>query len=211
MILATVTTCPQRWWEYHRLRRNYAGLGFHFPLRTFQSGEALHNPRVNNNLNARAALTYAARRLPDDPLSWMLYLEDDIRLRLELSEYLPFLIETGARDGIDCWYLCNRKNPVKSQFRLGGLVVNELDQPVRGSHALLLARRHLPGLLASHWGGLVDEEIFAALVCSSAKILQVVAPVLVEHIGEISTYNPHHRTQLETNHANSSNLSPASG
>ena len=95
MIIPAVRTCPRRWSEYQRLRRDYEALGLPYPLRTFQTAEGLGMPVVNSIVNARAALLYADRRLPEDGQSWMLFLEDDVRLHSSLGQMLPFLIEFG--------------------------------------------------------------------------------------------------------------------
>ena len=146
-------------------------------------------------------MSYADRLLPNDPQSWLLYLEDDVFLSRELPALLPDLIRIGARDNVDCWYLCNRKNPVTEQYRNGTMVINRLEYPVHGSHGLLLPKRHLRTMLDSHWNQTADLAMFAAIYHSEMKILQVVQPVLVEHLGEISTYNPQTRMKLEVNHA----------
>ena len=78
MILATVTTCPQRWNHYQQLRRNSDEVKLNYALRTFQTSECADTPLANNNLNARAALAYADRHLPEQPDNWLLYLEDDV-------------------------------------------------------------------------------------------------------------------------------------
>ena len=199
MIQATVITCPQRWRSYQQLRRNFEALRFPFVLRTFQCSQHLESPFVNNILNSQAAIQYAAPRLPNG--GWLLYLEDDVRLALELPAVLPVLIETGLRESIDCWYLCNRKNPIQRQFHLDAMSVNELTFPPRGAHALLLPQRHLQTILDAHWGDLSDQCIFKALG-SDAKIWQVLRPVLAEHTGEISTFNPDLRQNMEINTCN---------
>ena len=65
MMLATVITCPQRWAHYRRFLVNFAALNLGFPLRTFQTKDCLGDAFANNNLNARAALAYADKHLPD--------------------------------------------------------------------------------------------------------------------------------------------------
>jgi hypothetical protein len=142
MILATVTTCPQRWETYQHFRRNFESLTLPFPLRTFQTTECAGDPFANNNLNARAALGYCHRHLPSEK-GWMLYLEDDVQLGSELKEILPWLMEYGEFEQIDMWYLCNRKNPVVSQTRMGSVILNKLGFPIDGSHGLLIPRRHI--------------------------------------------------------------------
>lgn len=202
MIIATVITCPQRWGYYRKLRRNYEALKLPFPLRTFQCTDSLESPFVNNILNARSAIQYAANRLPEEGQSWLLYLEDDIRLTEELAATLPMLVDLGAREMVDCWFLCNRKNDVRRQRRVEGMVVNEFAVLPRGAHALLLPQRHLRKILTAHWGDLSDQCIFGAIAGPGAKILQVVHPVLAEHTGEISTFNPEVRQKLEINLCN---------
>ncbi|HTD87787.1 MAG TPA: hypothetical protein VK850_14520 [Candidatus Binatia bacterium] len=201
MILATVITCPQRWTQYQKLRCNFDDLQFPFPLRTFQNPENLESPFVNNILNARAAIQFAERRLPDNNASWLLYLEDDVRLAPEFPRFLPVLVDPGQREQVDCWYLCNRKNFSERRFAMEGMIVNHLSFPAKGSHALLLPHRHLRTILDAHWGDLSDQCIFRALG-PTAKIWQIVHPVLVEHLGEISTFNPDVRQHLEINTCN---------
>ena len=216
MILATVITCPQRWDHYRRLLRNFAALNLPFPLRTFQTSECLGNAYANNNLNARAALAYADKHLPT--AGWLLYLEDDVVLSPRLAELLPSLVELGDSQNVDCWYLCNRKNQVERQCRMRGLTVNELAYPVFGAHGLLIPKRHLAPMLATHWADVSDLAMFAAMKgtphpdcvhplpigCGEGQALriwQVVDPVLVEHIGVVSTYAPDRIKTLEVNHA----------
>ncbi len=43
--------------------------------------------------------------------------------------------------------------------------------------------------------------MFAAIRSVSWNVVQVIEPVLVEHLGEYSTYNPNIRRELEVNHA----------
>ena len=122
-------------------------------------------------------------------------------LRPDLTATLPALIEIGRLDSVDCWYLCNRKNPIAAQYSVGGMVVNHLAHPIDGSHGLLLPKRHLRRILDLHWSGTADHAMFNAIRHPGVKILQVVKPVLVEHIGEISTYNPDIKMKLEVNYA----------
>ena len=198
-MLATVITCPQRWEHYQRMRCNFAALNLGFPLRTFQTREALDRPRVNNNLNARAALAYGDAYLPDG--GWLLYLEDDVELHPALAAMLPELVRVGDREGVDCWNLCNRKNTVWRQFTLGDAVVNELAYPVNGAHGLLIPKRHLSRMLG-HWDDVSDLAMFAALHRPGWKMWQVVRPVLVEHVGVVSTFDESQTPQpLEVNHA----------
>jgi hypothetical protein len=216
LIVASVITCPQRWNHYQRLLRNFAALNFPFPLRTFQTSECQGNAYANNNLNARAALAYADKHLPAH--GWLLYLEDDVVLSPNLPTLLPLLIELGKSQNVDCWYLCNRKNAVERQCRMRGLVVNELAYPALGAHGLLLPKRHLAPMLAAHWADISDLAMFAAMKgtphpacghplligCGEGQALrfwQVVKPVLVEHIGVVSTYAPDLIKTLEVNHA----------
>ncbi len=201
MMMATVITCPGRWNEYQRLRRQFEALGFPFALRTFQTAECLESAFANNNLNARDALAYAKRHLRDDAGSWLLYLEDDVVLHAELPRLLPFLVGKGVRESIDCWYLCNRRNPVLRQYCEGSNVLNELGFPPAGAHALLLPYRHLQRILDSHWAHESDRSIFEALRHPAVKIVQIVHPVLVEHAGEYSTFNPNLKQKLEVNYA----------
>jgi hypothetical protein len=201
MILATVTTCPARWENYQRLRRNFEALDFGFNLRTFQTTECAEIPFANNNLNARAALAYADRHLPGEEKSWLLYLEDDVLLNAALAALLPTLVEKGKQDEVDCWYLCNRKNQVTEQYRVGQMAINRLAYPVDGSHGLLLPKRHLRLILDAHWDQTADRSMFAAIRAVSWNVFQVIEPVLVEHLGEYSTYNPSIRRELEVNHA----------
>jgi hypothetical protein len=199
-LLASVITCPQRWDHYQRFLRNFAALNFGFPLHTFQTNEWVFNPFANNNLNARAALAFANRHLPDG--GWLLYLEDDVVLSPQLPSLLPVLVELGDNLAVDCWNLCNRKNQVERQSTLGGMVVNELAYPVFGSHGLLIPKRHLARMLAAHWAEVSDLAMFAAINHPALRIWQVVKPVLVEHIGTVSTYAPDRTKILEVNHAN---------
>ena len=201
MILASVITCPRRWSEYQRLRRNYERLGLGVPLRTFQTREADGDSYANNNLNARSALAYANRHLPEG--GWLLYLEDDVVLHSDLARMLPELVHVGDAERVDVWNLCNRQNPVGRQFRVGDAVVNELGWPVLGAHGLLIPRRHLSAMLAAHWSDVSDQAMFAAICHPGLTIWQVVSPVLVEHVGYVSTYDPDwHPKTLEVNHAN---------
>jgi hypothetical protein len=201
VIIATVTTCPQRWDHYQRLRRNFDALELRIPLRTFQTPECAANPFANNNLNARAALAYANQHLPDEPVSWLLYLEDDVSINPALPRLLPTLLALGQRDSVDCWFLCNRKNPVLEQRRAEGMVLNRLGYPIDGSHGLLLPKRHLRRMLDAHWGQTADRSMFAAIHSLSWNVFQIVEPLLVEHLGEYSTYNPNIRRELEVNYA----------
>jgi hypothetical protein len=102
---------------------------------------------------------------------------------------------------VDCWYLCNRKNPVLEQHRIESMVVNRLAYPIEGSHGLLLPKRHLRRILDAHWGQTADRSMFAAIHSVSWNVFQIVEPVLVEHLGEYSTYNPNTRRELEVNYA----------
>lgn len=199
MMLASVITCPSRWEHYQRFRRNFTALNFGFPLRTFQTSECLANPFANNNLNARAALAYADQHLPDG--GWLLYLEDDVVLSPQLPAVLPLLVELGDSENVDCWFLCNRKNAVERQGRRCGLVVNELAYPALGAHGLLIPKRHLSRMLAAHWADVSDQAMFAAIHHPGLRVWQVVQPVLVEHIGTVSTYAPDETRTLEINHA----------
>lgn len=201
MIVATVTTCPQRWLHYQRLRRNYDALKLGSPLRTFQTTECAGNPSANNNLNSRTALAYADRRLPDEADSWLLYLEDDVLLHPVLATMIPTLIDLGHRDSVDCWYLCDRKNPVSEQYQVEGAVIDRLSYPIDGSHGLLLPKRHLRRILDAHWGQTADRSMFAAIRSVGWNVVQVIEPVLVEHLGDYSTYNPNIRRELEVNYA----------
>ena len=201
MIVATVISCPQRWTEYQRLRRNFDALKFPFSLRTFQTEEGLGSPYVNNNLNARAAIAYAAHRLASQEDGWLLYLEDDVVLTERWPAVLAELVRIGSAENVDCWYLCNRKNEVKAQYRREGLVLNELAYPIYGGHALLVPGRHLKRILDSHWATYSDLAIFAAINHPSLKVFQVVDPVLAEHVGEFSTYAPQTKRELEINYA----------
>jgi hypothetical protein len=111
-------------------------------------------------------------------------------------------VRAGNTEGVDCWNLCNRKNTVGRQFRLGDAVVNELSYPVSGAHGLLIPKRHLGAMLAAHWDQVSDLSMFAAINHPALKFWQVVEPVLVEHIGYVSTYDPDQRPKtLEVNHA----------
>jgi hypothetical protein len=196
---------------------------------------------------------------------WLLYLEDDVVISPALAPLLPELVRVGEAEGVDCWNLCNRKNSVARQFRLGlsavsaqaglsavsaqaglsavsaqaglsavsaqaglsagapqpglsavsgpadDVVVNELAYPVSGAHGLLIPKRHLGAMLAGHWSQVSDLSMFAAILSAvsaqaghhpALKIWQVVKPVLVEHVGYISTYDPERRPKtLEVNHA----------
>lgn len=119
-----------------------------------------------------------------------------------MAALLPELVRVGDREGVDCWYLCNRKNAVARQFRLGDAVVNELAYPVFGAHALLFPKRHLAAMLAGHWSQVSDLAMFAAIRHAELKVWQVVRPVLAEHVGVVSTFDPEGRPQtLEVNHA----------
>ncbi|HUR47828.1 MAG TPA: hypothetical protein VMZ27_18230 [Candidatus Saccharimonadales bacterium] len=200
-ILATVTTCPQRWTHYRRFLKNFAALRLGFPVRTFQTKEAHGNPFANNNLNARAALAYAERNLSDN--GWLLYLEDDVVMRPVLAALLPQFMAIGERQRLDCWYLCNRKNMVERQFRRGAVVINELAELILGSHALLIPKRHLKTMLDAHWAEIADRSMFGALRREPLKVWQVVEPVLVRHVGFVSTYDPEQKPrELEVNYAN---------
>jgi hypothetical protein len=199
MMLATVITCPQRWQLYRRFLVNFAAMGFGFPLRTFQTKDCLGDAYANNNLNARAALTYADKHLPDG--GWLLYLEDDVVLTPQLRDALPVLVEVGDSQNVDCWYLCNRKNAVEHQCRMRGLTVNELAFPALGAHGLLIPKRHLSRMLAAHWADVSDQAMFAAINHPALRVWQVVKPVLVEHVGAVSTYAPDEVRTLEVNHA----------
>jgi hypothetical protein len=163
VIIATVTTCPRRWREYQRLRKNFDSLRFPFPLRTFQSSERLDNPYANHILNARAALAFCARHLPVSPDNWVLYLEDDVVLHPELAGLLERLCKHGAAEQVDCWYLCNRQNSVRRREERNGLLLHELAHPIYGSHGLLIPARHLRPLLDAHWTQVADVSIFRAL------------------------------------------------
>ena len=198
-VLATVITCPQRWEHYQRMRRNFTALKIGLPLRTFQTKDCLGNAYANNNLNARAALAYADKHLPAD--GWLLYLEDDVILHPALASLLPELVRVGDRESVDFWNLCNRKNTVWRQFHFGELVVNELAYPAFGSHGLLIPKRHLLRILAAHWADVSDLAMFATIHHVGWKMWQVVRPVLVEHIGVVSTYAPDRIKTLEINHA----------
>jgi hypothetical protein len=187
MIVATVTTCPRRWDHYQRMRKNFDSLGFPFPLRTFQTDECLNNPRFNANLNARAAVAYAQTKLGNEGEGWLLYLEDDIVIKPELKSVLPFLSEFGDREGIDCWHLCGRENPGSRQYEVDGCVFKELGWPILGTQALLLAQRHLAPLLTVPWRTYADEVIFGEVKRRGGSVVQLVSPVVVEHVGAIST------------------------
>ena len=205
MIIASVRTCSWRWNSFCAVRRNFERLEFPFPLRTFQTAEAEDDPPVNSRLTARMALAYCEKHLPDEPDSWALFLEDDVFLYEALRDHLDWLVEYGTAQGVDCWLLCNRKNPVTRQFCENGLVINELGWPILGSHALLLPKRHLAPMLVRHWKHPCDAEMFRAIRHSEMRVWQVIHPVLAEHRGEFSTFNPTQRRKLEINHADSPN------
>ena len=197
-ILATVITCPQRWEHYCRFLQNLEETGLEMPVRTFVQKQYAGDAFANNNLNARAALAYGLKHLPDD--GWMLYLEDDVLIAPALAKLLPELVRVGQAEEVDCWYLCNRKNNFWRRFAFGGAVVNELVYPVYGAHALLIPKRHLGTMLAAHWGQVSDLSMFAAINHPGLKVWQVVQPVLVEHVGTVSTYAPEREAQkLEVN------------
>lgn len=198
MMIATVITCPQRWEHYQRFLRNWKEAGFTIPIRTFQTKEAEGNAFANNNLNARAALAYGERHLPEG--GWLLYLEDDVRISEELAPLLEKLMRVGNLGKVDCWYLCNRKNPILRRTVVYGWHVNELAWPMAGAHGLLIPKRHLATLLATHWNKVSDLSMFEAIRKPDLKIWQVVSPVLVEHEGAVSTYAPDRGPQpLEIN------------
>jgi len=202
MILATVRTCPRRWNEYQNLRKQFSALGFPFPLRTIQCPEHLDSPRANSILTARAALSYCDSHLAVNDDAWMLFLEDDVRVGLDLPRLLPELTRLGHEHGVDCWYLCNRKNRVKARWNWQDMTINELEYPIDGSHGLLLPKRHLRRILDWHWARRVDWCIFDAIRHSSVKVWQVIAPVLVEHIGEYSTFDHANRKRPEVCYGN---------
>ena len=102
---------------------------------------------------------------------------------------------------------------------MGGAVVNELAFPALGAHGLLIPKRHLARMLAAHWADVSDQAMFTAMRgtphpasghplpngCGEGRALrvwQVVKPVLVEHVGAVSTYAPDEVPILEVNHAN---------
>ena len=209
MILACARTCAQRWTSFCALRRNFDRLEFPLPLRTFQTSESEDDPPVNSRLTARAALAYCEKHLPDEPASWALFLEDDVVLHQPLRDHLDWLVEYGMEQQVDCWYLCNRRNPVQCQFQENGFVINELGWPILGSHALLIPRRHLQPMLARHWKRPCDAEIFRAMRHTGMRVLQIIHPVLAEHRGEFSTFNPTQRQKLEINYADSPNTCAA--
>lgn len=188
MILATVITCPQRWEYYQRLLRNIKETGLGITLRTFYTKEGAGDPYVNNNLNARAALAYGRKHLPEG--GWLLYLEDDVDIKKALPGTLLELVQVGQAEQVDCWYLCTRNNPVTRQFRIGGLKINELAYPVEGAHGLLIPKRNLGAMLAAHWEWVSDLSMFAAIKKPGIKIWQVREPELLEHTGHESTYAP---------------------
>ena len=99
-------------------------------------------------------------------------------------------MELGDSQQVDSWYLCNRKNRVEWQCQLRGIVVNELAYPVCGGHGLLIPKRHLARILSAHWGEVSDLAMFAAINHPALRVWQVVKPVLVEHIGTVSTSAP---------------------
>jgi hypothetical protein len=204
MTLAVVRTCPTRWQSYQRLLANLAAVGRGVPVPTFQTPEWRCYAGINSRLTARAALAYCQKHLPDDAPSWAMLLEDDVLIHRELREMLPLLLAAALETRVDRWYLCNRRNPVQEQFRLGPLLVNELGWPIVGSHALLLPSRHLDRMLAAHWSKTWDAEIFDALRAVEGRVLQVIPPVLVEHVGVYSTFDPHHPRKLEVNYASPS-------
>ena len=82
------------------------------------------------------------------------------------------------------------------------MVVNHLAYPAYGSHGLLIPKRHLARMLAAHWPQVSDLSMFAAIKHPALRIWQVVKPVLVEHIGLVSTYGAGKSENLEVNHAN---------
>jgi hypothetical protein len=118
-----------------------------------------------------------------------------------LADALPELVRVGEREGVDCWNLCNRKNPVERQFVVGSLVVNELGYPVCGAHGLLIPKRQLARMLGP-WKDVSDLAMFAAIHRHGWRVWQVVRPVLVEHVGVLSTFDETRTPQiLEVNHA----------
>ncbi len=200
MIAATVITCPQRFLHYREFLRRFAAAGLGVRLRTFQTSECVHDAFANNNLNARAALTYGHRRLRAG--DWLLYLEDDVWLGPELRVLLPTLCQVGQREGLVLWNLCNRKNPYTRQFAVGDVVVNEMTPAMLGGHGLLIPWSSLSVMLEAHWGLVSDVSMFAALASRGWKVWQVVNPVLVRHEGRVSTFTPRHLSEeMEVNHA----------
>jgi len=210
MMIATVTTCPQRWRSYQRLRRQFERLHMPIPLRTFQTPRQGDNPRINNNLNARAALWFACQHLEKvNGEGWVLYLEDDVLLHAALPQHLAMLTGDFGYLNVGCWYLCNRKNPVREQIRIGACRINKLDDPVAGTHGLLIRKDALPLLLEANWDRYADQVVFSRLREAGVSILQVIDPVLVEHAGGYSTFSPQTHNPTEINHASSSDTHPA--
>ena len=202
-LIATMVTCPRRWKEFQQSRRNFEAVRFPFPLRVFQTPEDIETPRVNACLNARAALRYAARHLPDSNDSWVLYLEDDVLLHAALAELAAALIDLGNEHNVACWYLCNRRVPYSEARSFHGFLAYRLTPPIIGAQALLFPKRYIKAILARHWTLLPDDEIFAVLTEEGANIFQVIRPVLVEHLGQYSTFNPFEPQKLEVNNADS--------
>jgi hypothetical protein len=196
-----MVTCPQRWKLFQSSRKNFEALGFSFPLRVFQTSEALDTPRVNACLNGRAALMFAQTHLPDRDDSWVLYLEDDVQLRPELPSILPKLVDIASGEDISCWYLCNRRVNFERTREFGVVLAHKLKPPIIGAQALLFPKRFIKAILAQDWTRLPDDEIFTVLAESGGDIFQVIEPVLAEHVGRYSTFDPLEPQELEINHA----------
>ena len=56
-------------------------------------------------------------------------------------------------------------------------------------------------MLAAHWADVSDQAMFAPIRHPELRLWQVIKPVLVEHVGTVSTYSPHETKVLEANHA----------
>jgi len=97
----------------------------------------------------------------------------------------------GNSHAIEAFYLSNRRITYASQELIGGMVMNRIVQPVHGAHGLLYRTRHLQTWLCGMQGETaipVDDTFWRAVdPTQGARVYQIVAPILAQHLGVRST------------------------
>lgn len=183
-LIATVLAVHPRLESAELVRRTCANALGEQAVRMFVSDEPMG--RRAANLNLVRALTWAR----DQEAEWHLFLEDDQRVYPEFFRSLPALLRLADEIGVEAFYLANRRIDFDRQEHHGGFVLNRITKPVLGSHGLLYRCQHLDA-----WGKAADGDVttpmdglfFAAIPPGKNAIYQVVAPVLMQHVGIRST------------------------
>ncbi len=146
--------------------------------------------------NVRAALEWQTR----EDAEWNLFLEDDQRIYPGCFEAVERLLKLADELNADAFYTSNRSIRYLRQELRGGFVLNRLNQPVLGSHGLLYRRKELhawSAVAADVLKAPIDTIFFQAVPPNRRRIYQVVAPILMQHVGVESNLNTYrHNEQL---------------